>query len=412
MEAPTQGVGLRRRRGVGRIVFAAQVVLGGAASASALLQGAFLSTSAPVSPRFQHADALRARRGLVWKHELCSLSTSSSSPSFRTEVDVNKMPFQVKLDDRLFLMGSCFSENVGARLKGLKMNVEINPFGISYNPLSLAWNLERLLEDAPFEMSDVTVGQSNRYFSYQHHSSFTRSEAAATLNAMNAAWKRGRESLLESKVVFLTLGSAWSWRLKESGSLVANCHKQPSRLFEKVLVSPLEVETALRAAVEKCAAVNPDVQVVLTVSPVRHWRDGASESARSKAILLVAAHELCQKDPSRFCYFPSYEIMMDDLRDYRFYEADMLHPSHQAVDYIWNKLQDAMLCPSCVPTIAKLDSLSRAAQHRAFDAASDEHQAFLRRQLQLVDSLSLAFPHMDLAPERAHFLSLLDRGPN
>ena len=285
----------------------------------------------------------------------------------------------------------------------------MNPFGISYNPLSLAWNLQRLLDAAPFDMGDVTEGtQGGRYFSYMHHSSFTRADPAATLRAMNAALERGRASLAKTQVLFLTLGSAWTWRLKESGALVANCHKQPAALFEKFIVSPSEVEAALFEAVQQCAAANPGVKVVLTVSPVRHWRDGASESARSKAVLLLAAHSLCERDPSRFHYFPSYEIMMDDLRDYRFYESDMLHPSPQAVEYIWGKLQDSMFCPSCRPTITKLEALSRAVEHRAFDASSAEHQTFLRRQLELIDSLQADHPHMNFESESAHFRSILE----
>ena len=224
---------------------------------------------------------------------------------------------------------------------------------------------------------------------------------------MNAARERGRASLAKSQVLFLTLGSAWTWRLRESGALVANCHKQPAALFEKFIVRPSEVQVALFEAVQKCAAANPDLKVVLTVSPVRHWRDGASENGQSKAVLLLAAHDLCERDPSRFHYFPSYEIMMDDLRDYRFYESDMLHPSHQAVEYIWGKLQDSLLCPSCTPTIAKLQALSRAVEHRAFDASSAEHQTFVRRQLQLIELLQADHPHMNFDAESAHFRSIL-----
>ena len=139
-----------------------------------------------------------------------------SSPSFRTEVHVKKLPIEVKLDDKCLLMGSCFAENIGARLQGYKFNVEVNPFGISYNPLSLAWNLERLLNETSFTAQDI-VTSNGRCFSYKHHSSFTRSDAAAALSAINAAHTRGRRKLLETKVLFLTLGSAYAWRLKESG---------------------------------------------------------------------------------------------------------------------------------------------------------------------------------------------------
>jgi hypothetical protein len=239
-------------------------------------------------------------------------------------VHVKRLPIEVKLDHRCFLMGSCFAENIGARLQGYKFNVEVNPFGISYNPLSLAWNLERLLDETSFTAQDI-VTSNGRCFSYKHHSSFTRSNAAAALSAINAAHTRGRRKLLETKVLFLTLGSAYAWRLKESGVLVANCHKQPAATFDKFLVSPAQVQEHLSAAVQKCVQANPSMKVVLTISPVRHWREGAVENSRSKAVLLVAAQALCERTPELFHYFPSYEIMMDDLRDYRFYESGKHH---------------------------------------------------------------------------------------
>jgi hypothetical protein len=203
--------------------------------------------------------------------KLLCCSKPFTSTTFRTEVFVEEMPMEIQLDDSVFLMGSCFSENIGSRLQTLKFQVEVNPFGISYNPLSLAWNLERLLIKSPFSPEDLACGRDGRFFSYKHHSSFTSNDRDRTLSAINAAHIRGGDFLSQTKILFLTLGSAFAYRLKESGMLVANCHKQPASLFDKFMATPTEIEDALLTAVHKCREVNPDIKVVLTVSPVRHW---------------------------------------------------------------------------------------------------------------------------------------------
>ena len=380
----------------------------------ALLQMAWvaaaLSFHAPVPLRRTAATGASLRRALgsrpgerVRGGQHAALRAWASQ-SFRTEVFVQPMPTQIELEDRLLLMGSCFSENIGARLQRLKFAVDVNPFGICYNPLSLAWSLERLLKETPFTPQDVVCSRG-RYFSYNFHSSFTSGDGETTLAAMNAAHQRGRRALSEAKVLFLTLGSAFAWRHSD-GTLVANCHKQPGSLFTKVLVSPTEIEDALLAAIQRCRDFNPQLKVVLTVSPVRHWREGAMENARSKAALIVAAQALRERSP-HFQYFPSYEIMMDDLRDYRFYASDMLHPSADAVHYIWLKLQAACFAPSCLDAFERLDALERAVRHKPFDATSREYQTFCLRHLQQISSLEADFPHMDLASERAHFQSSL-----
>ena len=218
----------------------------------------------------------------------------------------------------------------------------------------------------------------------------------------------GRQALLQAHDVFITLGTAYAFVHKSdqegSGRIVANCHKLPGNQFTRRLLTVDDISQGLIDVLSKLKAVNPKVSITFTVSPVRHWKDGPIENSRSKSHLLVAVHQILETLGTAWTsYFPAYELMMDDLRDYRFYDVDMLHPSPQAVDYIWSRLLEAKFdnSPQALSFMSQIDGLKRALAHRPFDAESPAHQSFLRQQLELIDNLESSRPYLDFREERA-----------
>lgn len=216
---------------------------------------------------------------------------------------------------------------MGSKFQLAKFQVCINPFGTTYNPLSLAWQLERLGQERSFGEQDVR-SHGRKCFSFQHHTKFTSTSTQETLQLMNQEFMLARQSLLSADFLFLTLGSAWAFTLRETGEVVSNCHKLPQLLFSRKIVSASEASEALKDSLKTWMSLNPKLRIIITVSPVRHWKDGAVENSRSKANLIVTAHELMAQLPNKVFYFPSYEIVMDDLRDYRYYQDDLLHPTN------------------------------------------------------------------------------------
>ena len=258
--------------------------------------------------------------------------------TFRTEVPVEpcSAPFLLKHSDPVLLVGSCFSQNMGARLERAHFDVAVNPFGISFHPMALARSLERMATDRAYTMSDLRQHESSgAYYSFDHHTRFTNPDAEVCLAGINGNFEKGSEHLKRARHLFLTLGTSWGYSLLDGSfgtdEVVANCHRLPTARFRKWMAGPEACAEALRGALEACWAVNSDLCVILTVSPVRHLRDGAVENSRSKAALLLACGKLVSSPiiptGTSLRYFPSYELVMDELRDYRFFDRDMLHPS-------------------------------------------------------------------------------------
>jgi hypothetical protein len=317
------------------------------------------------------------------------------SDPFRTEVEVPDSPVRLSHSDHVLLMGSCFSEHISDRMRHGKLSVVANPFGIAFHPMPLARGLRRLASGQPFTLDDLQVDQLSRYCTFDHHTRFSHPDAPTALAGMNRELFAGAMQLRRAKFLFITVGTAWGYvhenggdKVEDEGggggsTIVANCHRLPHTMFEKVLSRPSDVADELHGAIAACRAVNPDLCVVLTVSPVRHIRDGLAENSRSKASLLLAVDEVVAREreqqqqqqsadagtaaaaatPQTF-YFPSYELMLDDLRDYRFYNRDLIHPSELAVDYIWDKLRASLATPSCLEALRKFDAVHRAAVHR------------------------------------------------
>lgn len=301
----------------------------------------------------------------------------------------------------MLCVGSCFTEHIGARLSASKFSTFLNPFGIVYNPISMARCLEKLLAGGPFEASQLFENRG-LWHSWEHHGHFSAPDGYAALAGMDAAAAQAADFLKKTDRLFLTLGTATVFSLRETGAVVANCHKMPASVFEKRRISVGEIVGALEPVLQKIGAQNPDFQVILTVSPVRHLRDGFAENQRSKAACLLACAELCERLPFAH-YFPAYELVLDDLRDYRFFAADMVHPSEQAIEYVWEFFGEAFFSPETKRLLARLERLAAAARHRPFNPETEQHRAFARAQLSVLDALAAEFPEMDFSAERAHF---------
>lgn len=277
------------------------------------------------------------------------------------------------------LVGSCFTEHIGARLADRKFKTLLNPFGIVYNPVSMASCLERLLEEKNLFLSEDLFENQGLWRSWDHHGHFAKPDRDAALAGINAAFQAAAGHLKQSNRLLLTLGTAEVHYLLEQNRIVANNHKMPARLFESKRLSVEEVTDVLAACLQKLWARQPQLQVVLSVSPVRHLRNGMVENQRSKAVLLLACEALCRQFP-QVHYFPAYEILLDDLRDYRFYTADMLHPSEVAVDYIWSYFSGMYFSEETRRLNVELEKIATALRHRPFNPESEQHQAFVATQ--------------------------------
>lgn len=297
-----------------------------------------------------------------------------------TPVDFEKPLWSLDHNSRLFFLGSCFAETLSETLSRKKFQVFANSHGILFNPISIATAMMHATTGAPFDYDSKYVFQDNVdiFHSWLHHSSFSSSSYTALIESINAKNVQAHSFIKQSKVLFLTLGTAFIHELIIDGTVVANCHKQPAKLFKKRLLTVADIVTALGSAI---AATNPLLQVVITVSPVRHTREGIVENSRSKAILLLAAHELVDKHPERVRYFPSYELFMDELRDYRWYDADMIHPSTAAQSMVFDIFAETFLSGDAISATKLIDSIHADIQHRPFLQNSLPYRKHLERSL-------------------------------
>ncbi len=295
---------------------------------------------------------------------------------FRTEVVLEKSLMHISHKDKTFFVGSCFTENIGKRFVKSGFETYINPFGTMYNPLSIAYCLERVAQKNLFlEQELVQIG--GYWKSYSHHGDFRSPDKQECLDNINSALAEAHDFLSNASFVVLTLGTAWVYRLKENRQLLANCHKMPSGLIDRSLCKLEELEKGLRSAFEACRNLNPKVRFILTISPIRHWAEGYRDNMLSKSVLHLATEAFCSSTNS--IYFPSYEIVMDDLRDYRFYATDMLHPNETAVEYIWEKFQETYFSQETIRIAKDFQRLDTMLSHRPFNPESPEYKFHLQK---------------------------------
>ncbi len=317
---------------------------------------------------------------------------------------INIPPFAEKIDYRSLILslGSCFAENIAMRLCDAKFHIITSPSGILFNPESIAMAIDNMAAGRTPKQEDLLCN-GDVWFNYDFHSSFSSCDKDAALHAMQKAMRYGSWSLHAADTLIITFGSAWVYRHKQSGKVVANCHKQPASEFCRELLSAEEIVSRWSSLLQ---SVLSKKIVIFTVSPIRHLSDGLEHNSLSKATLRVAIAQLCSEF-SNALYFPSYEIMNDELRDYRFYGEDMIHPSPTAIDYIWSRFCNTAISESALATMQRIEKLNRAAAHRPFNPQSDSHRQFCRKWLMEIAMLQNEFPEMDLEKEKAHFFSHL-----
>ena len=262
-------------------------------------------------------------------------------PNLTTPVIAPQMPFSVDHSTGIVSLGSCFADEIGDRLQEADFHVEQNPFGALYNPASIAAAVRRLMEDRPIGMEDL-VEHEGLWHSWHHHGSFSRSTAEETLAVCNDRLHQAHEALKEASLLMVTFGTAWVF--EREGGIVANCHKLPPQMFVRRRMTVEEIVTLWQPLLQELAAYYPKLNVLFTVSPIRHLADGAHGNQLSKSALLLAVNELVGN--ARCHYFPSYEIVLDELRDYRFFDEKMTHPTPLAVDVVWERFQRATMLPA------------------------------------------------------------------
>lgn len=323
---------------------------------------------------------------------------------FRTPVEWHGESEEIKYSDHVLLMGSCFAENVGGLLLENKFSCDVNPFGILYNPLSIAKALRQMLDGKVYTMDDL-FDSGGQWHSWMHHSSFSSTDADECLNRINSRLEKAASALPRTSWLIMTWGTAFVY--EKDSEVVGNCHKQPDRLFTRRL---LDVDTICGEWNDTLREVKqrfPGLKVMLSVSPIRHLKDGLHGNQISKSVLLLAIDRLCRE--LDFChYFPSYEIVMDELRDYRFYAEDMLHPSPLAVKYIWECFCSTYMSKDTQRVMKEWADIQKGLAHRPFNPDSDAYRRFLSQIVLKIEELKEKFPYFEVQKELEQCRTLLN----
>lgn len=327
--------------------------------------------------------------------------------TFRTLLKFQPAPFRIAHSDHLMLVGSCFTGHIGDRMTAGKFPVQANPFGIVYNPVSIARCLERLWAGNRIFSEKEIFENAGLWHSWEHHGMFSKPDQHSTLSGLNDAYEQSAGFLKKTSRLLLTFGTADVFVLRETGQIAANNHKMPASYFEERRLSTSEIVNCTVGILQKIKSANADLQVVLTVSPVRHLRNGAVANQRSKATLVLACEEIGRQLDFAH-YFPAYELLLDDLRDYRFYAADMVHPSEVAVEYIWNAFSETYFSATTKTLNERIGKIAAAVQHRPFHPGTPEHKAFAQAQLKSIEHLKNEWPQMEFGEEERYFLDFLD----
>lgn len=317
---------------------------------------------------------------------------------FRTIIEIPKSDFKVSYHSKILMLGSCFVENIGNLLTQNKYNTSVNPFGVIYNPISVGNSLQILIDNKQFTEEDLNFS-NELFFSYSHHGSFSHKNADECLKKINAKINTSSVDLAGADLLFVTFGTAWVYELTDSGEIVSNCHKQPESIFNRYRLDVDEIVCFYKKLILSLSLFNPQLKIVFTVSPIRHWKDGAHGNQLSKSTLLLAVDQLVQLF-DHVSYFPSYEIVMDELRDYRFYHEDMIHMNSTSVKYIWDRFTDTFMEKHTLDYMKKIQKIISAAQHRPFNPNTESHQKFIQSTFLNMEILEKQLPNLSFGTER------------
>jgi hypothetical protein len=312
---------------------------------------------------------------------------------FTTQIPILQSNHPIDYNARVVCLGSCFAINISQKFDYFKFNTITNPFGILFHPQALEKFIGIAIRNRKFTEADIFY-HNERWHCFDAHSDVSHPDKGALLNHLNAATSSTNAELKKATHLIITLGTAWVYRNIETNNLVANCHKVPQQQFTKELLSVENIKQSLLTMLRLLNEFNPELNIIFTISPVRHLKDGFTENQWSKANLIAALHDVLAASSTglNVSYFPSYEIMMDELRDYRFYAEDMIHPSQAAINYIWERFTEAYITPGAQETMKQVDSIQKSLLHRPFNSQSDQYTTFTAKLQQKIVQLQQKHP--------------------
>ena len=298
----------------------------------------------------------------------------------------------IDYNSKIILLGSCFSDNIGQKLSYHKFKSILNPFGILFHPKAIESVIKNALCKKKYTEKDIFF-LNERWQSFEAHSKLSSSSKEEVIEQLNKASVSINKAVKNSTHFIITLGTSWVYRSNESGEIVANCHKVSQNKFKKELLSVAEINKSLSFIISLIKEINPSISFIFTVSPVRHLKDGVIENQQSKSHLISALHQIIPIHKNSF-YFPSYEVMMDELRDYRFYKEDMIHPNQIAINYIWEKFYENWLSDEALELKKEVIKIQRGLEHKPFNPNSEGHQQFLSSLQEKIETLKKKYSHI------------------
>ncbi|CAN1505219.1 GSCFA [Flavobacteriaceae bacterium] len=315
--------------------------------------------------------------------------------NFTTQIPIPKNPNPIDYNSKIVSLGSCFAENMGDKFQYFKFKNSTNTFGIIFNPVSIEKIMDRVINDLLFTEEDVFF-HNERWHCFEVHSDLSHSDAVGLLTNLNQILRETKKQLQEATHIIITYGTSWVYRNVESNEIVANCHKVPQKQFVKELLSVKTIQESIENTISLIRAINSNSNFIFTISPVRHLKDGFVENQVSKAHLITAVYNIVRTEHSiqNTEYFPSYEIMMDELRDYRFYAEDMIHPSQIAIDYIWEQFKKSTIAETAYDTMEIVESIQKSMQHRPFNPNSESHKKFESKLKEKITKLVAQYSFM------------------
>ncbi|MDU1889714.1 MAG: GSCFA domain-containing protein [Dysgonomonas sp.] len=311
---------------------------------------------------------------------------------FRTKIEIPKSNLRLSHKSKILMLGSCFIENIGKRLIENKFDAHLNPFGVLYNPLSISQAIRLLMAKKDFTEKDL-FEYKGLYHSFYHHSSFSGIDRDKCLAHINSELSISSDVLKQADTLFITFGTAYVFRFKEDNIIVGNCHKLPASSFDRFKLNVEDIVNDWQLLINSLTEVNPKLQIIFTVSPIRHIKDGLHENQLSKSTLLLAIEKLKQTNSNTY-YFPSYEIVLDELRDYRFYNEDMVHPSDTAIKYIWERFSDTYFTQESISIVNEWKKINLALNHRPFNEQGEEYKLFLRQTMLKLQTFIEKYPYI------------------
>jgi GSCFA family len=315
--------------------------------------------------------------------------------NFTTKIPIPQNTHPIDYNSRIVSLGSCFAENIGEKLYYYKFQTQVNPFGIIFNPFSIEKLIERVVLQRHFTKDDIFFF-NERWHCYEVHSELSHSDSEVLLRNLNQILSDTQKQLQQATHIIFTYGTSWVYRHIETNAIVANCHKVPQKQFTKELLSIDKIQKSIQNTISLIATLNPKCNFIFTVSPVRHLKDGFVENQVSKAHLIAAIYDNLKTEHLELNtdYFPSYEIMMDELRDYRFYADDMIHPSPMAIDYIWERFTATQIDANAIATMELIQTIQKGLAHRPFNPNSESHQKFEANLKEKIATLEAQYSFM------------------